>query len=815
MNVFLLFAFVFTGVQPSVEAKIIKDAKSGGVWYGEEVKAPVPTKGWYVILQEDFETGSIPSDWQVVDGNGDGFAWTLYDTTTWDHETPPDCGTYLVGYDDDAAGINPPTEEELILPVLPVDFDTIVLTYSLSYDNYFGNDTLAVRIRTCTGGIWSSWDTLVLYNQDISGAWDTLNLTSFTAGADFFQVEFIWWDHDDPHWDWYVSLDNISIFGIGVFSHDVAVVDIPSPPEVYVWETEYSVITEIENMGQNPETVDVYAMITDTAGTEIYYMDSVKAVALSSGEVLFISFNSWNSDSIGIARFKAWVRCDGDLYVQNDTMEKIIRVGVDGVVDSVTSPPRHSYPGGTYGVYVTYRNDGIASATFDLYAEIECNGNLIFTGSKPDVSIDAGGSFTAYFGDVVIPDTFGTYTITAWMVAPFDMDVSNDTLVEDHSITVWKEAFSLPIPLMDHAVVRSGNKIFVIGGYVKWSSIDSLFIYDLLTGTWTRGANMPKDLCMYDACIMGDTIFIPGGYSYSADTVIDSLYIYSISSNTWSVVPGPGEPAWAYAVVAAGGKIYRIGGYDPSTDTQWKSTWEFDPATGTWTKKKDMNTGREWFEAIVRGDTIFVMGGVDGVTSETYHTTEFYVISGDTWIQDSTLFAYLPEGMWGYGADYHNGYMYVISGVDTTWYLTPRVYRYNFSTNTWERYWDVFLPVYRCKAIGVEGVDPSLDGIYLVGGSTGGFNPTDSCEVSLDTWTGIEERKPEVYLEVPALNHNTLSFVYHGRGPARIDVVNIAGRRVRRVYAIPGMRVEIGGLSPGVYFIISNRGIKKKTLLIR
>ena len=140
---------------------------------------------------------------------------------------------------------------------------------------------------------------------------------------------------------------------------------------------------------------------------------------------------------------------------------------------------------------------------------------------------------------------------------------------------------------------------------------------------------MPIDLCMYDAAIIGDTIYIPGGYSYSTGTTIDSFFKYSISSNSWSTEPGVEDSLWFYSTLTVNGKLYRIGGHNNVTGITSKSTWEYDPSTGSWSKKADIPYPIELMARWVRNDTIFIAGGVDAGTSEIKKASAFSIPVAD------------------------------------------------------------------------------------------------------------------------------------------------------------------------------------------
>lgn len=209
-----------------------QNGKESGVYYNysknalyaDSVKNYSLSRDWQTLLSEDFESGIIPSNWIVIDGNSDGYKWIVYDSTSWDTMTyplwpamPPFPGNYVVGYNDDKAGYNTSTEEEFILPVIDVtSMNSILFIYGFGFAwrNPPSRDTFAVRLKTYSGGVWGEWQNLVLYDYNVgSDEWDTLNISSYIVDKDSLKLEFCWWDHNDSHWDYYVAVDNIKILG--------------------------------------------------------------------------------------------------------------------------------------------------------------------------------------------------------------------------------------------------------------------------------------------------------------------------------------------------------------------------------------------------------------------------------------------------------------------------------------------------------------------------------------------------------------------------------------------------------------------------
>ncbi len=795
--------------------------------YTEGVKRKLgSTLQWNQLLFEDFESGSIPANWTVVDNNSDTYSWDIFSTSTWHtNAMPADSGQYIVAYDDDSVGTNPATEEELILPAFSsAKYDSITLIYSFGYQNYADYDTFAVRVRTHNGAAWGGWNNLVLYDIDMgSGLWDTLSIAPYLP-ADSFQIEFNWWDHHSSHYDWFVAVDNIEILTTikGGGMHDIAVTNLNSPPELMDVHTPYPVTSTFHNFGDSTMNFTAHTEITGTSGSPTYFTGD-STVTLLPDSTIQINFENWTMANIGQYMYKAYTMTP-DSTSENDTLSTILAAHVDFSTDVLISPPAICKRDTAYNVLAAFSNNGLVDTTVNIHVNINYMGSPIFTADSMGVLILADSTRVIDFGSLTFYNC-GTFEYTANVFSPFDLEPANDTLARTVEVSPWEIVTDIPDSLMDLAVVFDGNDIFVVGGY-GGSMISCRAVYkyspDSLGGTWSVCDSMPIGLCMFDACVLGDTIYVPGGYSYSAGEIIDTLFKYSISGDNWTSGSGTGENAWFYTCEAANGKVYKIGGFDNATSTLFNSTWEYDPSTGSWTKKTNMPLAAELAASWVRKDSIYIAGGADPTTSPYYHQTQIYNAINDTWTMDSTLFAYLPDIRWGAGSAIYRDTAYVIAG-NTGSSITGSVFYYAFDgPNTWNPYPSVINPVFRTDGIAIEGIGYGIDGIYLFGGDAGGFSPISSVQARITYLSGVEENHEKAkveYLSIPrSIFLNQIRLSYKGNKAADIMVRDVAGRVVCEYTKVaPNSSLNFGdGHSSGIYFI-SVKGTTecKKTILIR
>lgn len=144
------------------------------------------------------------------------------------------------------------------------------------------------------------------------------------------------------------------------------------------------------------------------------------------------------------------------------------------------------------------------------------------------------------------------------------------------------------------ALVPHGTDLIRIGGFsarnkegeeADLQSTSSVRRFDTRTGTWTDLASLPEPRSSLDAVILGDEIYVVGGWSLTGgdkSNWLETAWSLDLSdaSNTWTPLPSPPFRRRAIALAAHDGKVYALGGMNPdgpTTDAQ-----VYDPATRHW-----------------------------------------------------------------------------------------------------------------------------------------------------------------------------------------------------------------------------------------
>ncbi|MEO0067676.1 MAG: kelch repeat-containing protein [candidate division WOR-3 bacterium] len=285
----------------------------------------------------------------------------------------------------------------------------------------------------------------------------------------------------------------------------------------------------------------------------------------------------------------------------------------------------------------------------------------------------------------------------------------------------WLYHSEMPGRMMDNACATDGNYVYVLAGY---GTSNALYRHAIGSTTWETRASCPLDISNGGAGIIGDTLYYCSGYSYGMGGTVDTLFKYCISTNTWTSGPGPFTGTtynWQPLVLVCGGKLYYISGCNqPGATNPTRNVWCYTPGAG-WSQVADMNKGRVFAMGCVYHDTIWVTGGVRNDT--VINHSEFYDPASNTWTVDTTIFPHMPIATWGAASGVVGQTMFVHSGVSAAMQLMDTTQYFDFGTRTWTVTPSVLLKVYRSTGVG------NADGKAVVyGGSTGGFNPTDTCQ---------------------------------------------------------------------------------------
>lgn len=224
----------------------------------------------------------------------------------------------------------------------------------------------------------------------------------------------------------------------------------------------------------------------------------------------------------------------------------------------------------------------------------------------------------------------------------------------------WSYLTDLDPERINLCTETDSNDIFVIGG---WNGTDggigSIVKYNFTDKGWDSIAQMKtlRTNGEFATAIMGDTLYVIGGYDYP--TLVET---YNIVTKSWSELSSLNIGRCECEAIELNGKIYVIGGGPESTSGNTLSSVEcYDPGTKSWSTVSPMHNGRSRFAIAKFNNKIYVFGGTittpfpsQGVLS----SVEEYDPNTDTWTEKSAM----PTARASLYASVINNKIYVVDG---------------------------------------------------------------------------------------------------------------------------------------------------------
>lgn len=134
----------------------------------------------------------------------------------------------------------------------------------------------------------------------------------------------------------------------------------------------------------------------------------------------------------------------------------------------------------------------------------------------------------------------------------------------DASTDSWKQLAGLPDQNFWYsAIVTANDTIYRFGGGGFTSPVNTAQWYDVSAGSWKNLPSMPVNLHAPSAGVIGDSIYITGGY-YAGSS--EKVWVYDIKSKTYAEEFALPSPRSYHSVVSSGNCIYSLGGDDANSE---------------------------------------------------------------------------------------------------------------------------------------------------------------------------------------------------------------------------------------------------------
>lgn len=253
---------------------------------------------------------------------------------------------------------------------------------------------------------------------------------------------------------------------------------------------------------------------------------------------------------------------------------------------------------------------------------------------------------------------------------------------EKNALGSWTTKAPMPTRRAEVAAALLGDRVYVAGGYEGPYAFE---VYDLVADAWQTLGELPLPLDHASLAAIDGSIYLAGGGSAR-------LFAYDPESDVWTERHAPPYDRYASAAVVANGELYLIGGLGPAPETPLR----YAPLTDEWSTLAPMSVRRDHVGAVVVGGEIVALSGraEDG---SNFVTTEIYDPSTDAWRPGTSM----HEGRSGFGASVLGGKVYVAGGeliVDPV-HTQDSVEVWDPESNTWSFVTPLPEPIHGTSAI--------------------------------------------------------------------------------------------------------------------
>jgi N-acetylneuraminic acid mutarotase len=166
--------------------------------------------------------------------------------------------------------------------------------------------------------------------------------------------------------------------------------------------------------------------------------------------------------------------------------------------------------------------------------------------------------------------------------------------------STWEE-LPMQLPLQGLPLIAHGGKLYRPGGLSfrnaaedepDMHSVAEFACFDPKTSKWTALAPLPEPRSSHDAVVLGDTLYVVGGWTLSGEKEgewLSTAWSFDLTKpeGEWKAVASPTFKRRALAVARWDRQLVAIGGMDDNGKPS-RRVDAFDPLAGTWTKLPDL-----------------------------------------------------------------------------------------------------------------------------------------------------------------------------------------------------------------------------------
>lgn len=180
-------------------------------------------------------------------------------------------------------------------------------------------------------------------------------------------------------------------------------------------------------------------------------------------------------------------------------------------------------------------------------------------------------------------------------------EIIRSTILSNYSLSSWTTISNLPTPLIWHTMTKSGDNIYILGGYIDGTggtftpvnTVSHNILSNNTLSNWSTIRPLPSALAMGSATVVNNKIYFSGGGSGGYFNSISSkVYMADIKEDgtigTWSETTPLPTPLFGHGMIETGSKIVIIGGrtaFLTASDKVYEANINLDGSLESWTEK--------------------------------------------------------------------------------------------------------------------------------------------------------------------------------------------------------------------------------------
>jgi len=177
----------------------------------------------------------------------------------------------------------------------------------------------------------------------------------------------------------------------------------------------------------------------------------------------------------------------------------------------------------------------------------------------------------------------------------------------------WTRKADMPAPRAELAASAVNGKIYAIGGHsVVEREVSTVEMYDPATDTWTRKSDMPTARAFPSTAVLDGQIYVIGGQlpgNGRPQSTLSTVEVYDPVTDTWTRRADLPSPNGGMGTGVLNGKIYSFGGKATKLGGGISTVFEYDPVTDIWTVTGDMPVPNHDMGASTVDGRIYLIGG--------------------------------------------------------------------------------------------------------------------------------------------------------------------------------------------------------------